>query len=1202
MIFFCKWTTRFFIIISYFNSILSTFTYFTSIKEYTNDTLVVSEDGIYYFDESFKTLNSIQSFSSNKFTSSNLNNVQIIKFPSSTIGFYLLCKIKNNYYLINDHKIVQTLTLDTSSNINHLVTQTCSSDGSGSYCRISTGYIQSKKYLVLKTYKIRITKQNYWEQLNATIPINNTNLKAGETKSNSISCQILGFTSNSTQTLTCFYTLENAIAVTSVNINDFILISGAFNIGTNAKIVKSIKGQTKNLALVCYNEDITDNNIPIHCLTYNLNTNVWSEDQIIFSTSISSNFYDFDIIYNDISKVYVIYSLRADKQNQVLFLKTDFSNQLINEKTCIVIPSALSYSTVYMFNINYSDEGDKYYFIYTYLKSESQLKSQSEISINCDEEVSQFLPNKKSSVNKPYYPSSFDIEIIEEEEEETEEIVENQEEIQNVEEEEKVETDIKIIEELEEKEEIIQNIEEEEKVEKEEVIQNIEEKVENEIKFKKESEENCIKEEEISNNKEEDNNSEQKIPREKVGYILPEDIEDIIHYVSYNGEIIKGESEKTAEEIVENLNKIVDSIELGQIYEIKGEDYEINIQPINNDVAKNKTYVDFSECEKILRETYSIPEDEILTTIQIEINSKNEQSLTNNVEYAVYDSNKNKLDLSPCNSIKINYEIKDGILNNTSLISSYSEQGVDILNIKDEYFNSICYPDNNSTTDIVLEDRVKDIYQNYSICDSGCEYNSISLEDNSIECICPIKSNITIDEEEVNFAEMITTTFKNTNFEIILCYSLVFNIEKIFSNIGFLIFSLLTIVHIPLFIHYCYVGKNSIKIFIFKEMHKFNYINLSNPLKKKKISNNNISGRKLLNKNSDVNHKKKTQKFEQKIRQKYTKNLTKPKILKFNLTKNRKKTGIDSKKINNNKNSISIYFSNFNISFSRNKNNFTRVNQKDLLKEPNFPGYYQLIRVNANGEKFKKPPNSKYILTNYNYNEAIKYEDRDFWVIFYICLFFKQSILHTFLFKSSIELQSLRICHFIFSYSCGFALNALFYSNNKISDRYHYEGENLYLYSLINNITISITSTAISLILKTLFHWLINSKKKIENVFREQEKKLKNNKKNEITVKIKILITQKIIKILKLLKIKIFAFLTLETILMVFFTYYISAFCAVYKGTQISWLSDSVVSFIMSNLLEILVALIIAVIYTLAIKYQLELLYRIAIFVYDLGH
>ena len=65
------------------------------------------------------------------------------------------------------------------------------------------------------------------------------------------------------------------------------------------------------------------------------------------------------------------------------------------------------------------------------------------------------------------------------------------------------------------------------------------------------------------------------------------------------------------------------------------------------------------------------------------------------------------------------------------------------------------------------------------------------------------------------------------------------------------------------------------------------------------------------------------------------------------------------------------------------------------------------------------------------------------------------------------------------------------------------------------------------------------------------------------------LISAKNDKILKCLKIKILIFTIIEIILILFFTYYIAIFCAVYKGAQISWILDSFISFILTNLFQI---------------------------------
>ena len=196
----------------------------------------------------------------------------------------------------------------------------------------------------------------------------------------------------------------------------------------------------------------------------------------------------------------------------------------------------------------------------------------------------------------------------------------------------------------------------------------------------------------------------------------------------------------------------------------------------------------------------------------------------------------------------------------------------------------------------------------------------------------------------------------------------------------------------------------------------------------------------------------------------------------------------------------------------------------------------------------------------------------------------------------------MKICHFIFCCSCDFAFNALFYSNEKISDRYHYEGDNLYLFTLINNLTVTVTCSIVGLFLRMVFHYLINSKKKLERVFREQENKLKGKNKNEISASDKIIVTEQIIKILKILKFKIIGFIIFELFFMLFFTYYIAAFCSVYKNTQISWLSDSIVSFIIISLAEVVMSFILAILYTISIKYKNKTVYNIVLFIYDLGH
>ena len=119
-------------------------------------------------------------------------------------------------------------------------------------------------------------------------------------------------------------------------------------------------------------------------------------------------------------------------------------------------------------------------------------------------------------------------------------------------------------------------------------------------------------------------------------------------------------SSRTKEEVKENIKEIINLYDIGKIYEIYGYDYNVKISPINMNEHKNIfTYIDFSTCADKLRSHYNLSENSILTAFQMEINNTNEYSLTNKVEYVVYDEKKLLLDLSVCSDepIKIFYNI-----------------------------------------------------------------------------------------------------------------------------------------------------------------------------------------------------------------------------------------------------------------------------------------------------------------------------------------------------------------------------------------------------------------------------------------------------------------------------------------------------------------------------------------------------------------
>ena len=700
--------------------------------------------------------------------------------------------------------------------------------------------------------------------------------------------------------------------------------------------------------------------------------------------------------------------------------------------------------------------------------------------------------------------------------------------------------------------------------------------------------------------------------------------------ITNEDKIIRNKTDIPKDEIVEKLDEIMKSIEIGKKYEFSGDGFIIEIKPINSSSLENSTHINFIQCENILRKENNISSEEILTFLQMEIYNNKDASLVNQVEYQVYNNNKTLLDLSVCNDaeIQIYYSLKDNLLD-IDYISSFKDSGVDILNINDSFFNDICHPYSDSNNDLVLEDRIKYIYQNYSLCDGDCIYNEFNVQYNTILCDCKVKSNLSTDETQLNFEQFDDIEIES-NFGLIKCYELVFSLEGKLNNIGFWIFLVLVIAHIPLLFCFFHKGLKPVKEYLFKEMKEYGYIkgkktkNNAPPKNKKNrfgkknktsktkdntssVNNFGVSDRQIINK---INYVPKIKRNEQKNGSEIKKISYKKNNKKDNDTivnhfkKGSKAVGPIRANKNNKKKLISVI-----VSKNKKKNvigylptqsqdlgNKIKINEKGKNNIFNL----NLITINLNHKNKNIPNTSRHILNNYTYEEAIKYDMRATCEIFYIFLLSKQPIFHAFLFWSPLELFPLRLCLLIFIISSDLALNAIFYLDDKISEKYQYT-KGLFLFAFSNNLTIILLSTLIGFFFMTLFTNLSNATYNIREVFKKEELKLKKNKKYKVTEKRKKEILEEIEHILKIYKIKVIILVIIEVLMMIFFWYYVTAFCHVYSSTQTSWILDSFLSMLSRLIIELLVSLGFAKLYTMSVVSNCECLYKFVLFFYCFG-
>ena len=629
---------------------------------------------------------------------------------------------------------------------------------------------------------------------------------------------------------------------------------------------------------------------------------------------------------------------------------------------------------------------------------------------------------------------------------------------------------------------------------------------------------------------------------------------------------------------------------------------------------EGSTSIDFKECESKLRDYYNLSNTSVLSVFQTETTSSNNKSLTNKVQYVVYDENNTLLNLSVCEDqqIRINYAIKGDTDFNLTKFSQFEEKGIDILNSSDPFFNDICYAYSDGTSDMILSDRIDDIYQNYSLCDSGCEYEGLNSTIGIVSCSCSVDASDSDsdDDEATNLKTIVLSLLSDSTFGVIQCYNKVFSSKT--SNIGFWVFLVIIIGHIPLYVWFFMKGNTQIKEYIDGEMKKYHYLSahkeknnneineivneehINNPPKKSNVSNEKISenkrniGSDLIQKPENLNFAKNTVKTEGNDNTNRNDFNHQNEKIKASLDINKTDNSTSKREVNDNV--ITVYKTEETLGEIDNK-------LEKKLAEIESKSAYFLIQIDANNSPDnEKPHESNYILNNYDYETAIKYESRTFWRILYIVMISKDNILNTFILKSPLESEPLRICLLIFVYISDLALNTLFYFSDNISDKYHYTGKYLYWYTLFNNILISVISTVLSMILNGILNLMADSKDDIEEEFKEEEKKLREDPKYKVSEERKEEILRKINKCLKKLKIKMTFFVIVDFIILLFFFYFVTAFCEVYKNTQTSWISDAVVSIIISFPIELAIALAITIIYFLSIKYKWKYVYKLAMF------
>ena len=488
----------------------------------------------------------------------------------------------------------------------------------------------------------------------------------------------------------------------------------------------------------------------------------------------------------------------------------------------------------------------------------------------------------------------------------------------------------------------------------------------------------------------------------------------------------------------------------------------------------------------------------------------------NNFVFDIFDNFFSTFDLNICynESIIIQRPIINFSRINYSLAKNFSKNSINIYNENDDFFNNICFPFNyQKKSDVILKDRRKNFFQNISLCEEECIFKKINFNNDTINCECNInnlKNKKLENYGSIQSSNLLIKQFKNelykSNFFIIKFYKLFFNIKYLKNNYGFFFQFILFVINIIIFLIYLKRYKISRIINCLTNIYKRNYYSFYFSC------NNNLN------------------------------NLSMSNVSNFLFLNDKNKKIIFSS--NNNMNKSIHDFDNYIKEFCNNKTNeISYNNNQNLSSKIN-------LKINAKKNNINKSDITQQIFL-YKYKNKNKYkhkkknqkEKNNF--IFLYKKYLKQiHIIIKLFYINKLEITSIQIMNLLFIIALQNTITALFYDDQKISNIFYNEGN----FSILEQIPKIIYSNLIIIFVNFFLLKLITSKKMFKKLLKQKYlfdvfmTKMKN--------------------IIRIFHIKINIFFVINFILFLFFIYYCSAFCAIYKYNQKIWLLNAFITFI----------------------------------------
>ena len=179
---------------------------------------------------------------------------------------------------------------------------------------------------------------------------------------------------------------------------------------------------------------------------------------------------------------------------------------------------------------------------------------------------------------------------------------------------------------------------------------------------------------------------------------------------------------------------------------------------------------------------------------------------------------------------------------------------------------------------------------------------------------------------------------------------------------------------------------------------------------------------------------------------------------------------------------------------------------------------------------------------NLKYELALKYDKRTYFEYYLSLLKTQHLFIFSFFYSKDYNSRIIKIDLFFVGFTYYYAINALFFNDNTMHKIYEDEGSFNFIYQLPQIVYSFLISTVLNILLKLL----ALSEGNILDYKKNKDKKDLNKRTKELNNK---------------LNIKFILYFIISFIFLLFFWYYLSMFCAIYRNTQYHLIKDTLISF-----------------------------------------